>query len=199
MDGIDKSSPKILGLDVSTKTIGVALFDVLSGELLELTHVSPIIKIKPDTKIEELLLKSAIFAEKLKQYSKLNIEEVIIEEPLLNSNNINTVGTLMRFNTLVCKEVYDILSIVPKFVSTYNARKSAFPELVKDNGKGKEVLFGGLPKDVDKKQLIWELVSKREPQVIWLYNKNNVLKKENYDMSDAYCAVLGYMKSINIW
>jgi len=35
-------SPKILGLDVSTKTIGWALFDIDSNELLELTHISPI-------------------------------------------------------------------------------------------------------------------------------------------------------------
>jgi len=199
MDKIEKNTPKVIGLDVSTKTIGIALFDVLSGELLELTHVSPVVKIKTDSKIEELLLKSSIFAEKLKQYTNINVEEIIIEEPLLNSNNVNTVGTLIRFNTLVCKEVYDILSIVPKFVSTYNARKNAFPELVRDNGKGKEVLFGGFPKDIDKKQIIWELVSKREPQIIWLYNKNNILKKENYDMTDAYCAVLGYMKNIGVW
>ena len=36
-----KESPKVLGLDVSTRTIGWALFDVQSQELLELTHISP--------------------------------------------------------------------------------------------------------------------------------------------------------------
>ena len=34
-----KESPKVLGLDVSTRTIGWALFDIMSKELLELTHV----------------------------------------------------------------------------------------------------------------------------------------------------------------
>jgi hypothetical protein len=29
-------------------------------------------------------------------------------------------------------------------------------EFVKENDKGKYVLFGGLPKDIDKKMLIWE-------------------------------------------
>ena len=29
--------------------------------------------------------------------------------------------------------------------------------------------------------------------------KNNTLKKENFDQSDAYCCVLGYMKQENIW
>ena len=52
-----KSTPKVLGLDISTKTIGWALFDLKKGDLLELTHVSPIIKSKPEDKIEELMLK----------------------------------------------------------------------------------------------------------------------------------------------
>ena len=196
---IEKDSPKVLGLDVSTKTIGWALFDIGTKNLLELTHISPIPKPKPDNKIEELLLKSAVVKNKLQQYVGLGIQHVIIEEPLLNSNNIYTVGTLMRFNTLISKEVYDVLGIVPEFVSTYNSRKFAFPHLVQQNDKGKYVLFGGFPKDIDKKVIIWELVAKREPQITWQYTKNHTLKKENYDQTDAYCAVLGYMKSKEIW
>ena len=196
---IEKDSPKILGLDVSTKTIGWALFDIGTKNLLELTHISPVPKPKTDNKIEELLLKSAIFRNKLEQYVGLGIQHVIIEEPLLNSNNIYTVGTLMRFNTLVSKEVYDVLGVVPEFVSTYNSRKFAFPHLVQPNDKGKYVLFGGFPKDIDKKVIIWELVAKREPQITWQYTKNNTLKKENYDQTDAYCAALGFMKMKEIW
>ena len=43
-----KNSPKVLGLDVSTRTIGVALFDIQTQQLLELTHVSP----TPKPKVE---------------------------------------------------------------------------------------------------------------------------------------------------
>jgi len=196
---IRKESPKVLGLDVSTKTIGMALFDIQSQNLLELTHVSPMPKLKVENKIEELLLKSEIVREKLKTYVGLGITNVVIEEPLLNSNNVYTVSTLMRFNTLVCREIYDILGVVPEFISTYNSRKFAFPELVQENDKGKYVLFGGLPKDIDKKMVIWELVAKKEPQIVWNYTKNNTLKKENYDQTDAYCAALGLMKMKEIW
>ena len=159
---IAKDSPKILGLDVSTKTIGWALFEIESKSLLELTHVSP--RPKPTT-----------------------------------DSNIWTVGVLMRYNTLICKEIYDVLGVIPEFISTYNSRKFAFPHLVQPNDKGKHVLFGGFEKDTDKKVIIWELVAKREPQIVWGYTKNNTLKKENYDQTDAYCAVLGYMKSKEIW
>ena len=196
-----KESPKVLGLDISTRTIGWALFDMKSGELLELTHISPKPKTKDvdDSKIKELLLKSEIFKSKLIEYVNLGIVKVVIEEPLLNSNNINTVQTLLRFNSFLCKEIYDLLGIVPEFISTYNSRKFAFPELVQPNDKGKYVLFGGLPKDIDKKMLIWEKVAKREPQIQWLYTKNNTLKKENFDQTDAYACVLGYMRSKEIW
>jgi RNase H-fold protein (predicted Holliday junction resolvase) len=191
---IQKDSPKVLGLDVSTKTIGWALFDIESKNLLELTHISPIPKPKSENKIEELILKSGIFRKKLEEYVGMGIQSVIIEEPLLNSNNVYTVGTLMRFNTLICKEVYDVLGVVPEFLSTYNSRKFAFPHLVQKNDKGKFVLFGAFSKDIDKKVIIWEQVAKREPQITWLYTKNNTLKKENFDQTDAYCAALGYMK-----
>ncbi len=76
------------------------------------------------------------------------------------------------------------------------AKKAAYD---KKNDKGKFVLFGSFPKDIDKKVVIWELVAKREPQITWQYTKNNTLKKENYDQTDAYCAALGYMKMKEIW
>lgn len=196
---IRKDSPKILGLDVSTKVIGVALFDIQTKNLLELTHVSPVSKVKVESKIEELILKSQIFRKKLEEYVNFGITYVVIEEPLLNSNNVYTVGTLLRFNTLICKEVYDVLGVIPEFISTYNSRKFAFPQLVQKNDKDKFVLFGGLPKDVDKKVMIWEQVAKLEPQVMWQYTKNNTLKKENFDQTDAYTCALGFLKMKEIW
>jgi hypothetical protein len=194
-----KNSPKVLGLDVSTRTIGCAIFDIQTKDLLELTHFSPVIKPKPEDKIEELILKVRAFEEKLEGYRNLGITKVVIEEPLLNSNNIWTVGILLRYNSMITKSIYDILGIVPCFISTYNSRKCAWPDLVQENDKGKKVLFGGLPKDIDKKEIIWKKVSNKEPQITWLYTKNNTLKKECFDMSDAYTCVMGYMKQENIW
>lgn len=188
-----KNKPKILGLDISTKTVGFALFDMSSSKLLELTHFSPKIKPQPEDKIEELIKKSEAFKKHLENYKNLGILRVIIEEPLLQSNNIYTVGTLLRYNTLILKCCYDVLGVLPTFISTYNARKYAFPDLVGKNDKGKNVLFGGYPKDIDKKQVIWEHVNAVCPDVKWIYDKNGKLKKENYDMSDAATAVIGYV------
>jgi len=194
-----KNSPKVLGLDISTKTIGWALFDLKDKNLLELTHVSPVIKPKPENNMEEMMYKVDAFEDKLNNYKDLGITKVIIEEPLLNSNNVWTVGTLLRYNSMISRSIYNILGIVPNYISTYNSRKYAWPELVQENDKGKRVLFGGLPKTIDKKELIWNKVSDAEPQITWLYTRNNTLKKECFDQADAYTCVLGYMKKENIW
>jgi RNase H-fold protein (predicted Holliday junction resolvase) len=181
----------LLGLDVSTKTIGISLFNN-KGELLELTHISPKAKPEPKTKTEELVKKADLFFDFIQKYKNLAIKYVVIEEPLLRSNNVNTVGTLLRFNGMVTKICYDVLGVVPEYVSTYEARKNAFPSLMQPNSSGKPVLFGGLPKDIDKKKIVWDLVSKREPEINWLLDKKGQLKKENFDMSDAYTVMLAF-------
>ena len=188
-----KNKPKILGLDISTKVIGFALFDISGSKLLELTHFSPKIKPVPEDKMEELIKKADIFKTHLEQYKNVGIVRVIIEEPLLSSNNIYTVGTLLRYNTMIFKSCYDVLGILPTFISTYNARKFAFPNLVGKNDKGNNVLFGGYPKDIDKKHVIWENVNTVCPDVKWIYDKKGKLMKENFDMSDAATAVIGYV------
>ncbi len=191
-----KNIPKVLGLDVSTKVIGFALFELTTSKLLEITHISPKIKPLPEDKIEELINKADIFKKFLENYRNIGITRVIIEEPLLNSNNIYTVGTLIRFNSMILKICYDIIGVVPTFISTYNARKYAFPNLMAPNEKGRNVLFGSYPKDVDKKKVIWEHVNLVCPEAEWIYDKNGKLKNENFDMSDAVATVIGFINMI---
>jgi len=207
---------RILGLDVSTKTIGISLFEDEGecGKLQMLTHITPKVKPKPKDNIELLIKKAQIFQfEFLEKYSDIDISRVIIEEPLVRSNNVNTVATLLRFNGMICRSVYEVLNLVPEFISSYDARKFAFPELMdirKLNKKGEPysekelerkqpVLFGGHPYDVDKKQVIWEKVNEREPQIVWVYDKHQRLSKENFDMTDAYACVLGQMRKEDKW
>ena len=207
---------RILGLDVSTKTIGISLFEDTgdSGKLQMLTHITPKVKPKPKDNIELLIRKAQIFQnEFLEKYSDIEIDRVIIEEPLVRSNNVNTVATLLRFNGMICRSVYEVLNLVPEFISSYDARKFAFPELMeirKINKKGEPytekeierkqpVLFGGHPFDIDKKQIIWEKVNEREPQIVWVYDKHQRLSKENFDMTDAYACVLGQMRKEDKW
>ena len=191
----------IMGLDVSTTTIGIVLFENMGkyGKLLELTHISPKITAVCENKHIEMMLKSDIFKEYIEKYRGMNIKRIIIEEPLLYSNNIHTVGTLTKFNGLISRVAYDVLGAMPSYIPTYDARSCAFPELVAMGKSSKMVLFGGLPMDLDKKHVIWEKVSQREPQLKWIYNKKGVLKKENYDSTDAYVCVLGKLRQTGEW
>lgn len=203
---------RILGLDVSTKTIGISLFEE-DGRLLELTHITPKIKPLPETKLEELFKKVDAFERLITRYIELDIEKVVIEEPLLNSNNVYTVGTLLKFNGMISKVVSEVLNVIPDFISSYDARAYAYPELMqvrKLNKKGepysqreleksKPVLFGDYPWEVDKKTVIWEKVADLEPQIVWEYSKNSTLKKENFDMTDAYTCARALMCKEGLW
>lgn len=213
---MSKEPEFLLSLDVSTSCLGIALFEDMGnhGELKLLHHVSPKVKPKPLSKMEELFRKVEIFEQEfLVKYSDIGITRVVIEEPLLQSNNVYTIATLLRFNGMISKSVYDAIGVVPEFISSYDARKYAFPELMavrrfKKDGtpldekaiaKNKPVLFGAYDFNTDKKFVLWEKVSDLYPQIIWLYDKNHKLKKENFDMSDAAVAGLGYMHKHDIW
>ena len=113
----------VLGLDISTACIGASI--VLDDgkntpKVLKITHISPKVnnKIKG---IEALFLRKYLFDEQfisgLKDYG---ITDVVIEEPLLSSNNVNTVATLLRFNGMISESIYRELKIVPQFISSYD-------------------------------------------------------------------------------
>lgn len=213
---MEKEPEFVLALDVSTSCIGIALFEDLGekGKLTLLHHVSPKVKPLPESKMEELFRKVEIFEKEfLSNYADFGITRVIIEEPLLQSNNVYTIATLLRFNGMISKSVYDTIGIVPEFISSYDARKYAFPELMakrrfkrdgtplteKQIEKNEPVLFGDYKFDIDKKYLLWEKVAELEPQVTWFYDKKQKLKKETFDTSDAYVAGIGYMHKSGIW
>lgn len=212
---MEKEPEFLLALDVSTSTIGIALFEDKGnkGELKLLHHVSPKVKPKPTDKMEELFRKVEIFeSEFLSNYADFGITKVIIEEPLLQSNNVYTIATLLRFNGMISKSVYDTIGVVPEFISSYDARRYAFPDLMavrttkkdgtalteKQIAKNTPVLFGAYPFDVDKKMVVFEKVCELEPQITWLFDKNNKYKKENFDMSDAYTCGLASFNLRNI-
>ena len=200
-----------MALDVSTACIGITiLVDDGSeyGKIAEMTHISPKIpsKIKG---IEALFLKKQQFKQFISGFSKYPIDRVVIEEPLLSSNNQNTVATLLRFNGMISDCIYNELNIVPTYISSYEAREYSFPELMAIRKYGKDeniykpskiisniknnnyTLFGSYPWTIDKKSLLHEKVSDLFPEIQWVYDKNGELKKENFDATDSYVACLG--------
>lgn len=210
----------ILGLDVSTKCIGISIIED-TGEgipkIIAITHKSP--KVPKDIDdFEGLCVKKKIFQEEflenISEYTgDKKITDVVIEEALLTSKNAYTVATLLRFNGMIGDAVYDALNVVPKFISSYDARLYSFPELsairkYKKNGdeyplkhildaikKDNIVLFGSYPFDVDKKTVMLNMVNgiyKDENAIPWELNKKGELKKENYDACDSLVCSLAH-------
>ena len=215
MEENEKIYPRVIvGLDVSTACIGISVVrddGVNKPEILKLTHVSPKID-KKKKGIEALFLRKDIFEnEFITTLTGYGITDVVIEEPLLSSNNTNTVATLLRFNGMIAESIYRHLNIVPSFISSYDARMFSFPELVslrKYNKKGVEypekhidtaikkgnvVLFGAYPYDVDKKVVMMNMVNDNYNGIEWIYNAKGELKKENYDACDSLICVLAYV------
>jgi hypothetical protein len=208
----------ILGLDISTACIGVCVVkdygDNDKPEILYLSHKTPKIprKIKG---IEALFLRKQIFEDEFVKdvANSFEITDVVIEEPLLSSNNVNTVATLLRFNGMISETIYRIIGVVPNFISSYDARMYSFPELVsirKYNKKGEEyplkhvknalkenniVLFGSYPFDVDKKMVMMNMVNEMydDGEITWALNKKGELKKENFDACDSLICALAYI------
>lgn len=207
----------ILGLDISTACIGVCVVKDNGSdkpEILYLGHKTPKIsrKIKG---IEALFLRKQIFEDEfIKEIAtSYTITDVVIEEPLLSSNNVNTVATLLRFNGMISEAIYRIIGVVPNFISSYDARMFSFPELVslrKYNKKGEEyplkhvndaikkdniVLFGAYPFDIDKKTVMMNMVNEmyKDNPIEWVLDKEGQLKKENYDACDSLICALAYI------
>lgn len=209
---MEENKEIILSLDVSTACIGICL--LLNdgsdyGKIIELTHINPKSSKKKVKGIEEIFLKKRCFEEYIQKFKNFNITKAVIEEPLLSSNNQNTVATLLRFNGMISDCIYSTFGVVPSYISSYDARKYSFPELMAIRKFGKDekqyepkkieksirdskfVLFGSYPWTIDKKSVLQQKVAELFPQIEWIYNKKGELVKQNFDASDAYVACLG--------
>ena len=198
----------LLCLDVSTKCVGICLFDYNTEKILEIKQIEP--KIKKPNPDSILYEKSNLVRDVIESYKALPIKHIWIEEPLLNSNNIWTVATLIKFNGIISMMCYEILGIAPKYISSYEARTKAFPQLMKPGSvKNKDVLFGAFKKKansideiqddhkkyykadksgvvtLDKKKVVFDEVCKLYPNLPWIKNSKNSFVESNYDMSDA--------------
>src|SRR5690606_30542191 len=120
----------------------------------------------------------------IKKFPGQEIKGIFIEEALITSSNPNTAAMLNKFNGMCSYNIYEVFKIMPQFITVHEARTLFCPELVTYK-KGVPTL--SFPKNIDKKEYLWKKVDKMENgNIEWEYDKNKKLKKENFDMSDAY-------------
>jgi hypothetical protein len=187
-----------ISFDISTTNVGMSIFSSV-GKLIALKHL----KLTTDKKIPEYqryIAKSILFKEYIENINKYikndlggEVIGIYVEEPLIMSNNSFTSALLQKFNGICCYLIYDIFDVVPELITVHDSRKVFCPEFVNVKyKKGEKIETLSFPKDIDKKQYIWEKVNKIEKNIEWLYNKKGDLAKESYDLSDSYC--VGYSK-----
>jgi len=204
----------LLGLDVSTSTIGVSLFD-LNGNLIKVSHYEPKVKDKNADQMKKLWLKAHSFElELLEQFEEYigEIQYIFIEEPLKNSANPNTAAMLNRFSGFIYDICYNVFQVFPRYITVDDSRRKALPELVgkRINEKTKKEsktasLWGPIPLKIGntplsklRKHIILSLVSQRFPEVTWLLNRNLTIDKKNFDRADSIVVALAGLLSLNL-
>ena len=213
---MDEQKRIILGIDASTSCLGtsIAIYDGNNVNVLYVHYVK--MKSSKDIKGTDSLFEKAQqfkenFVERVKDWG---ITDIVIEEPLPNSQNINTVNSLLKFNGMISQSLYEATGIVPQYISSYEARKYAFPELMairKYNKNDEEydlkkiihalknnelVLFGGYSFSCQKKHILRNKIIELYPDIKWTYDKKQNLTVENFDASDSLVCILGYINKI---
>lgn len=190
----------IMGLDVSTSNVGISLFSA-EGKLLELNHVSPIIKKFEGIQQQELFLKASEVVNYIYANYNDDFEEIVIEEPLFSSAQLTTAALLNYYAGLffgLLKQKYPTKKVT--YITVDQARRVGLPELL---GGKKNTLFGGLTEKYKhygdfKKLAIVSLVAQKFPDVVWMMNNNLNLDKKNFDRADSVVVVLAHKTDWNI-
>lgn len=108
----------ILGLDVSTSAIGIAILD--DKEKIKLSEV---LFLKSSDSLEK---RACIFHKRLREIKKdFKIKCIIIEEPFISfqgGGQAKTTAILQRFNGMVCYSVYQLFKKEPKLINVRSGR-----------------------------------------------------------------------------
>ena len=183
-----------VGLDASTSSIGISVFNE-KAELLKLTSFSPK-KNKLDQK-HMLLNKVDQFISFFESEvaNKGVVEDIIIEEALISSTNINTATMLNFYQGILFTRLKQLLPETNiEFVTVNDSRKTVLREFVEKNVLWKAVPkeICGIPKSKHKKMLILNAVSQRFPEIKWSLNNNKTIDNTNYDRADSVVLGLYY-------
>lgn len=177
----------ILGLDVSTSTIGFCVIDLTDSRIVEIgAHVFKSSKSFWE-KADDFKAKLLSIKEK---YGCHVAWRFAIEEPLMGFksgfSSAQTITTLMRFNGIISYISRDIFGSVPEYISASHARKTCgikVQKTAKAGMNGKEQVFVHM-KNFDLKDVEWPK-TKTGKEVDWAK-----------DATDAYCIAKSYSLSL---
>jgi len=167
----------ILGLDASSSVIGYTLLDSEDSKLIEIGYVNI-------SNVGDLIQK-AEFVEnfftdllKNKKITSIYIEDISKKfSPGFSSAQIITL--LAKFNGMVSYIMYKITNIMPNYIMSTSARKTAYNMSFK--------------RGIDIKVQVMEQMLKRE-KLFFLKKKSGKLVGEAFDAADSYTLALAGFK-----
>ena len=158
----------ILGLDVSTSTVGAAITDPTNDEIKSLFYVSL-------KKEKGLLNKITLLKTELEKYKDI-VEVVAIEEPLVmfkeGFSRAQVLSMLSQFNGMAQLLTLLLYKSDPIMYNVAHARKLAFPDLK-------------FPRGSKRKELVQQAVAEAYPEIDFPLKRTGRLKDEVFDMCDA--------------
>lgn len=166
---------KVLGLDVSSTTIGWCLLEIDDKEIkfIKCNYIKPI---KVGTIIERIVDTRNKIKDLLDELDPdyIGIEDII--QFIGGKSSANTVITLASFNRMICLLCYDWMGKTPELFSVMTIRHG--------------IKVG---KILPKKEDIPELVAKHLGIIFpWEKGKKGATKVENYDKADGTAVALYY-------
>ncbi len=193
----------ILGVDLSTSCAGFSIFK-LNGELIELTHAQPKHDFKFSEKMEDLyykgnMLKNFIIS---KGWAKMRIVKIVIEAPMISAGTILSSALLNKFHGIFYSALRDIYGdkVEITYIPEREARCLSMPEIIGLNDRGKEVMWGSIPKEIRghkiskyRKFIVMLQMAKRFPDVKWMLTNNKTVNQKNFDQADSLATALGYL------
>lgn len=160
----------ILGLDVSSAMIGVALIDKKTKTLIKQSKIQlHRARIKDEyDKIDEI-------KNHLKEYSQYKIEEIRVEAPFKafgrGKSSATTLAILNRFNGIVCTLAYNEFGIRPVLIQVSVARRKC------------KVIINS---SETVKQDVLKRVLDIEPSFVLESTRQGNYVPGTYDMADAF-------------
>lgn len=169
------NNARIIGLDVSSTTIGICILDIIDNQL-QLVKYDFYKPSKEGHILERLSKTKKFFTTLFKEYKPTHIAIEDIVSFMRNASTAQTVIVLASFNRMLGLLAYEHLKKMPQMFSVLAIRHGL-------------KLTDQLPAKEEMPMLVEQHL---DIKFNYLYNRNNKLRPENFDMADAMAVALHY-------